>query len=213
MDNPQPISVLLLGDENVGKSTFLSRLTLLRTKDNLRNLAHAPPLLRDSDQPFVFELRSRTQAFRLEFSDTASPENWRCLRPDVVVLCYDVSHRPSLASLQSRWTKEVRTVFAAHSDLLPVLVLGLKRDLRRSSSSGGGGGGDDDDDDNGQDTDSVVYPHEAYNLAQQLRADMYLECSAATGELVPEVFDDICRRAVQTASPGGGQSEGGCRVM
>ncbi len=91
--------------------------------------------------------------------------------------------------------KSVRFVFE-HNDTMPVLVLGLKRDLRR------------EDDPNG-----VLYPHEAYALAQQLRADMYLECSAVTGELLPEVFDDICRRAVKAASPEGGQSEGACAIM
>lgn len=175
------------------------RLALLRNKDGLSNAAAQgtapPPLLRDSDQPFVLELRSRIAAFRLEFSDTESPENWRCLQPDLVVLCYDISHRPSLTSLQTRWIGEVRTVFP-HRDGLPILVLGLKRDLRR------------EDDPNG-----TLYPHEAYNLSQQLRADMYLECSAVTGELMPQVVDDICRRAVKTASPEGGQSEGGCSIM
>lgn len=62
--------------------------------------AAAPPLLRDGDQPFVLELRSRISALRLEFSDTASPENWRRLHPDMVIVCFDISSRPSLASLQ-----------------------------------------------------------------------------------------------------------------
>ncbi|KAL1901428.1 hypothetical protein Sste5346_001833 [Sporothrix stenoceras] len=198
MADLQPISILLLGDDNVGKSTFLSRLALL--KNNGLNSAaaqgsEAPPLLRDSDQPFVLELRSRIAAFRLEFSDTKSPENWRCLQPDLVVLCYDISHRPSLMSLQGRWIGEVRTVFP-HRDRLPILVLGLKRDLRR------------EDDPNG-----TLYPHEAYQLSQQLRADMYLECSAMTGELMPQVVDDVCRRAVKTTTPEGGQSEGACTLM
>ncbi|CAK7198892.1 hypothetical protein SEUCBS139899_001560 [Sporothrix eucalyptigena] len=197
MDDLQPISILLLGDDEVGKSTFLSRLALLRSKDRLRgNPAEPPPLLRDSDQPFVVELRTRIAAFRLEFSDTASPENWRCLPPpDLVVLCYDISRRSTLTSLQTRWLGEVRTVFQ-HCDRLPILVLGLKRDLRRED-----------------DPEGTLYPHEAYNLAQQLRADMYLECSAVTGELMAQVVDDICRRAIQTATPEGGQSQGACSIM
>ncbi|CAK7239590.1 MAG: hypothetical protein STHCBS139747_001021 [Sporothrix thermara] len=200
MDDLQPISILLLGDDEVGKSTFLSRLALLRSKDGLRNGATAssssPPLLRDEDQPFVVELRTRIAAFRLEFSDTASPEHWRCRPPpDIVVLCYDISRRPTLTSLQTRWLGEVRTAFQ-HCDRMPILVLGLKRDLRREDDPAG-----------------TLYPHEAYNLAQQLRADMYLECSAATGELLAQVVDDICRRAIQTTTSEGGQSQGACSVM
>jgi hypothetical protein len=52
------------------------------------------------DEPFVFELRSRKAEFRIEFYDTSSPTNWRLLRPDLVVLCYDISQRTSLINLQ-----------------------------------------------------------------------------------------------------------------
>ncbi len=58
------------------------------------------PLLRDMDQPFVFEVRSRRAEYRFEFHDTASPENWRLLKPDMVMVCYDISQRLSLVNLQ-----------------------------------------------------------------------------------------------------------------
>lgn len=77
-----------------------------------------------------------------------------------------------------------------------MLVLGLKRDLRSETDPNG-----------------IIYPQEAYGIAQQMRADKYMECSALTGELLPEVFDDICKTAVETVSGHGGQSEGGCQVM
>jgi Ras family protein A len=94
-----------------------------------------------------------------------------------------------------QWVKEFRSTFAA-GDSLPLLVLGLKRDLRS------------EDDPNG-----IIYPQEAYGLAQQIRADKYMECSAVTGELLTEAFDDICKTAVETTTPLGGQSEGGCTAM
>jgi len=40
-----------------------------------------------------------------------------------------------------------------------------------------------------------------------------MECSAATGELVHEVFEDICRTAAMTTTSKGGLSEGGCVIM
>lgn len=167
------------------------------------------------DQPFVFEIRSRRGQYRFEFCDTSSPENWKLLRPDLVIICYDISQRLSLINLQRvvcfpiraptpvsrvlisalQWMKEVRTAFAA-SDVLPVLVLGLKRDLRS------------EDDPNG-----IIYPQEGYQAAQEMRADKYMECSAVTGELMAEVFDDICTTALKTTTPEGAQSEGGCAIM
>lgn len=76
------------------------------------------------------------------------------------------------------------------------MILGLKRDLRS------------EDDPNG-----IIYPHEAYAVAQELRADRYVECSAVTGELVKLAFEDICKTAIQTTTASGGQSEGGCTIM
>ena len=150
-------------------------------------------LLRDEDQPFVIELRTRVAYLQLEFSDTASPDDWRHLEPDMVILCYDINRRSSLVSLLEYWIKQVRTVFE-HYDDLPICVLGLKRDLRA------------------EDDIESVFPHEAYNLSSQLRADMYLECSAVTGELMKQVMEDISKRALRTAADDG-QSDGGCTIV
>ncbi|KAL2180110.1 P-loop containing nucleoside triphosphate hydrolase protein [Thermothelomyces heterothallicus CBS 202.75] len=209
------VTILLLGDEGCGKSTFLSRIS--RGRQNLRS--NSPlALLRDGDQPFVFDIRTRKGQYRFEFYDTSSPENWRLLRPDLVIICYDISQRLSLINLQrvvrplptqilpsqlqrpeltasSQWIKEVRSTFPT-SDTLPVVVLGLKRDLRS------------EDDPNG-----IIYPQEGYRVAQEMRADKYIECSAVSGELMIEAFDDICSTAIKTTTAAGGQSEGSCTVM
>ncbi|KAK4228347.1 GTP-binding protein RHO4 [Podospora fimiseda] len=186
------ITVLLLGDEKCGKTTFLSRMS--QGRQNLHGRTSID-LLRDMDQPFVFEIRSKSGKYRFEFYDTSSPENWRLLHPDLVVICYDISQRLSLINLQRVWIKEVRSTFSS-ADTLPILVLGLKRDLRS------------EDDPNG-----IIYPQEAYGKAQEMRADKYMECSAITGELMTEVFDDICSTALKTTTDAGGQSEGGCAIM
>jgi len=57
-------------------------------------------LLRDMDQPFVFDIRSRKGKYRFEFYDNSSPETWRLLEPDLVIICFDISHRPSLMNIQ-----------------------------------------------------------------------------------------------------------------
>lgn len=58
------------------------------------------PLLRDIDQPFIFNANFAKRSYRLEFYDTSSPENWRLLDPDMVVICYDISQRLSLLSMK-----------------------------------------------------------------------------------------------------------------
>ncbi|MBE3042063.1 hypothetical protein IMZ48_05670 [Candidatus Bathyarchaeota archaeon] len=93
-----------------------------------------------------------------------------------------------------QWAPEVKVAFA-NRDVLPILILGLKRDLRS------------EDDPNG-----IIYPQDGYRAAQAMRADKYMECSAVTGELVGLAFEDICTTAIQ-ATRGEGQSEGGCSIM
>jgi hypothetical protein len=53
---------------------------------------------------------------------------------------------------------------------------------------------------------------QAYRIAQELRCDRYAECSAVTGELMAETFEDLARLAGMTTTAAGGQTEGGCVV-
>jgi Ras family protein A len=47
-----------------------------------------------------------------------------------------------------------------------------------------------------------------------MRCDRYAECSAVTGELMHEVFEDIAKVAAKTTTAAGGQSQGStCTVM
>lgn len=91
--------------------------------------------------------------------------------------------------------------FDAHEHTTPVMLLGLKRDLRT-----------DETDEKG---DFVcVMPQEGLNAASLMRCDKYAECSALTGELLWEAVEDITKVAARTTTESGGLSEGtGCAVM
>ena len=73
----------------------------------------------------------------------------------------------------------MRATFKNESTL-PILVLGLKRDLRR------------EDDPNG-----TIYPQEGYKVAQEIRSDRYAECSAVSGELFKLAFEEVSRTAAK----------------
>ncbi|PBP18282.1 P-loop containing nucleoside triphosphate hydrolase protein [Diplocarpon rosae] len=193
METPE-VSILLLGDPECGKSTFLSRIG----KGSACHDSTGPiPLLCDGDQPFVFDVTLFNRPYRFEFRDTASPESGTLVQPDVIVLCYDISSRLSLVHAQRVWGNEIQRIFLRKKEV-PVLCLGLKRDLRRATDEKG-----------------IIYPQEAYRIAQEMRCDRYMECSARTGELVHEVFEDICRTAAMSGKEEGtgGLSEGGCDIM
>jgi GTPase SAR1 family protein len=226
------INVLLLGDAEVGKSTFLSCVQLLPLRaatsilvmhslssikaDAARRLSlglhlrddtlppYELPTLRDSDQPFQFNVTLYRRPYALNFFDTASPTNYTLLRPDFIILCYDISKRSSLSSLRTHWRNIVNMHFN-YDEALPVLILGLKRDLRKEWT-------EEERKDGGR--GESVMPQEGLGVAQEMLCDMYAECSALTGELCREVLEDVARTCAKTTTEKGAKSQGtNCIVM
>jgi Ras family protein A len=56
--------------------------------------------LRDHDQPFIYDVRLFGREYRFKIFDTAGPTPWSELKPDVIVLCFDISQRLSLINMQ-----------------------------------------------------------------------------------------------------------------
>ncbi|KAJ6072081.1 hypothetical protein N7499_010095 [Penicillium canescens] len=189
-DADTSVSLLLLGDPSCGKSTFLARLKNGRPSTQPGASANTLELLRDGDQPFIYDIRFSRKTFTLELYDTSNPnQHWSTLKPDVVVLAFDISNRETLDGLKA-WRNDITRYFQyGHGERLPIMLLGLKRDLRREGPG-------------------IIYPQEAYRIAQELRCDRYAECSAVTGELLAETFEDLARLAAMTTTEKGGQSSG-----
>ncbi|CBY01354.1 hypothetical protein LEMA_P001410.1 [Plenodomus lingam JN3] len=232
------ITVLLLGDADVGKSMFLSRLSLgisprQPPSPNTPLTSEAPPpytlpTLHDSSQPFAFDITLYGRPYRLHFYDTASPTSYILLRPDFVILCYSIASRPSLHSLSTRWLPVVNEHFN-YDENLPVMVLGLKRDLRRQWTADEVCAGEEDrradlgqgvgrgvgrKEGRGMGKGPSVMPHEGLQAAQQMLCDHYAECSALTGELCREVLEDVARTCAKTTTEKGAKSAGmECLVM
>ncbi|TKA34238.1 hypothetical protein B0A50_00218 [Salinomyces thailandicus] len=209
------VPILLLGDAGVGKSTFLSWLTLGQNPSSNQTA----PTLRDLDQPFSFDIRMYNRPYRFEFFDTASPTNYTLLNPSLVILCYSIADPPSLTSLQKKWRLVVEEYFNL-DESIPVIVLGLQRDIRaKEDYAGHVRPSETENGEMGEDEEvlrprTFVYPQEALRTAQEMRCDRYCECSALTGELCREVFEDIARTAAMTTTERGGRTQGtSCAVM
>ena len=162
--------------------------------------------------------------YRFEFSDTASPTSYYTLRPDLLVLCYDITRRATLYNLKERWKHTIDGHFNA-DERIPVVVVGLKRDLREEWTAeeyaaleaeadlGRGGWGSGGGSAEVRRYGRCVMPQEGVRVAQEMRADRYAECSALTGELCQQVLEDISRTAAMTTTEKGGRTEGGCVVL
>ncbi|KAJ6021708.1 hypothetical protein N7540_007212 [Penicillium herquei] len=193
------VTLLLLGDPGCGKSVFLSRLKNVRRRTqvqtDLDNTQAQPDHLRDSDQPFIYDIHFSKKSFTLEVYDTSYPnQHWSTLSPNVAVIAFDISNRETLAGLKE-WRNDITRYFQhGYGERIPVMMLGLKRDLREEG-------------------EDIIYPQETYRIAQELRCDRYAECSALTGELLGETFEDIARLAGMSITDKGGQTAGGCSIL
>lgn len=160
--------------------------------------------MRDGDQPFTFNITMYNRPYRFYFYDTASPDNYTLLKPSFIILCYDITNRSTLYSLKTRWKNIVESHYN-YDELLPVMILGLKRDLRvewKEEEKKAGKLG------------VSVMPQEALNVAQEMMCDRYAECSALTGELCQQVLEDVARTAAKTTTEKGGRTAGmECVVM
>ncbi|QMW31199.1 hypothetical protein G4B84_006580 [Aspergillus flavus NRRL3357] len=101
-DQENTVTILLLGDPGCGKTTFLSALKQGRSRLNGNDSHSQAEPLRDSDQPFLYDIRFSKKSFSLELYDTACPnQHWSTLKPDVVLLAFDISNRDTLTNLKT----------------------------------------------------------------------------------------------------------------
>lgn len=176
----QNIKAVVVGDGAVGKTCLLISYT-----------TNAFP---GEYIPTVFDNYSANvmvdgKAINLGLWDTAGQEDYDRLRPlsypstDVFMVCYSIISQASYENVRSKWVPELRH----HAPNVPIVLVGTKSDLRNDESvvnkitnSGG----------------SLVTEAQAKQLAEDIGAVKYHECSALTQEGMKAVFDDAIRTAM-----------------
>ncbi|CAL1601431.1 unnamed protein product [Knipowitschia caucasica] len=170
------VKCVLVGDSAVGKSALLVRFTSETFPECYR--------------PTVFEntgveVHMDGLQIHLGLWDTAGSDHFRHIRPrsyaqaDVVLLCYSVANPGSLASVERRWIAEIRE----HLPKVPVLVVATQTDLREVGVHRG----------------NCIMPSEGKQVAHEIHAKGYLECSSLSNRGVQQVFECAVRTAVNKA--------------
>lgn len=170
------LKCVLVGDTAVGKTALLVRFT--------------SETFPDTYKPTVFE-NTGVEVYMdgvqisLGLWDTAGNDNFRQIRPrsyqqaDVVLICFSVANPNSLASVQRKWINEVRE----HLPKVPVLVVATQTDQREMGSH----------------RVSCITPAQGRQVAQEVHAKGYLECSSLSNRGVQQVFEFAVRTAVNQA--------------
>ncbi|XP_058638257.1 rho-related GTP-binding protein RhoH [Onychostoma macrolepis] len=173
------VKCVLVGDCAVGKTALLVRFTSETFPDSYR------PTVYENTGVDVFMDGIQIS---LGLWDTAGHDTFRQIRPmsyqqaDVVLLCYSVANPNSLSNLRHKWIAEVREFLPK----VPVLVVATQTDHREM----------------GPYRTNCTSASEGKQVAQEIRAKGYLECSALSNRGVQQVFECAVRTAVNRARRG-----------
>lgn len=121
--------------------------------------------------------------------DTAGQEEYDRLRPlsypqtDIFLVCFSIISPASFGNVRNKWWPEL----SLHAPDVPILLVGTKGDLRdnpgmisKLKSRGM----------------NVVSKEQAEQLAKDIGATKYMECSALTQNGLKDVFDDAVRTSL-----------------
>ncbi|KRH94089.1 Ras-related small GTPase, Rho type [Pseudoloma neurophilia] len=107
--------------------------------------------------------------------DTAGQEDYDSVRPlsykdtDIVVLCYTIENSNVLCNIPNKWVLEVKN----YCPTAKYILVGLKSDLREDPEVN---------------QEGFVSREQGENLANEIGALEFYECSAKTGTNVDEIF-------------------------
>jgi Rho family, other len=173
---------------------------------------------------FPFFLPSTTSSFPLLIllliSFRRGQEEYEQLRPlsyaksHVILIAFAIDTPDTLENVITKWISEVRLHCGNH---VPVILVGCKSDLRpphinSSDSSGSNASGLSTTNANGDaiaGTGSYVTTEQGRQVAQQIGAREYRECSALKVEGVDDVFEAATRASMLIRDHGRGKASAG----
>ncbi|KAF9392897.1 GTP-binding protein Rho1 [Podila verticillata] len=140
---------------------------------------------------YVTDVEVDGKHVELALWDTAGQEDYDRLRPlsypdtHVILICFAIDSPDSLENVQEKWYPEVQHFCGG----LPIVLVACKKDLRYDQRT---------IEELRRNNQSPVSPERGVEVARNIKARDYLECSAKTREGVREVFESATRASLLT---------------
>ncbi|TVY54658.1 GTP-binding protein rho2 [Lachnellula cervina] len=203
MAQPQAQNVMrrklvIIGDGACGKTSLLSVFTLGYFPTVSQTLSDARKILLTALFTALYG-----KSVQLALWDTAGQEDYERLRPlayskaHVILIGFSIDTPDSLDNVKHKWVEEANERCPG----VPIILVGLKKDLREDPIA---------IEEIRKRSQHFVGTREATDIAHDIGARKYLECSSLTGEGVDDVFEAATRAALLTFEKGEG---GGCCVI
>ncbi|KIM20530.1 hypothetical protein M408DRAFT_333943, partial [Serendipita vermifera MAFF 305830] len=168
--------LVIVGDGACGKTSLLCVFAIGEFPSEYQ------PTIFDN---YVAEIRLDNKPVQLALWDTAGQEEYERLRPlsysksHVVLIAFAIDTPDSLENVTVKWNEEVRSICGPS---VPVILVGLKSDLRPPPDH----------------PDAVHYVsfERGEEVAQQIGARAYKECSALKIQGVDDVFEAATRASL-----------------
>lgn len=179
--------LVVCGDGACGKTSLLS----VFTRDYFPQI-YEPTVFEN----YVQEIMVDGQSVELSLWDTAGQEEFDKIRllsyedTHVFMLCFSVENRDSLQNIQDKWLEEV----LEHSVYSKIVLVALKCDLRQEKRN------------------TILY-EEGLEMAKNINAIRYLECSAKHNRGVKECFEQSAKVALSVKLKSAQDSKSKCVIL
>ncbi|ORD99232.1 RHOB [Hepatospora eriocheir] len=197
--------VVVVGDGACGKTCMLEVF-----KKNEFPEDYVPTVVDNYVKKVAFD---EDKDISLAIWDTAGQDDYDTIRPlsyseaDLVIICYTVEHGAYLSNVSNKWVVEVKSQVP---NAIYYLVA-LKKDLRDDYNKRLEADEVDNTEKNEADYISVEMGKE---MAKQIKADKFFECSAKINENINEIFEsvakDIYEIKMKESTKGGSKGICGC---
>jgi Ras-related C3 botulinum toxin substrate 1 len=167
------IKCVVVGDGAVGKTCLLISYTT-----NTFPVEYIPTVFDN----YCINMEVDTESISLSLWDTAGQEDYDRLRPlsyphsDVFLIAFSISNPQSLENIRTKWYPEV----SYYCPNVPFILIGTKADLRSVKAT--------NFDKFIINREPLIAEAKGYDLADEIKAVAYMECSALTREGLNDVF-------------------------
>lgn len=175
------IKSVVVGDGAVGKTCLLISFTTNAFPDD-----YIPTVFDNYSASMIVE----SMHINLQLWDTAGQEDYKKLRPlsypqtDVFIICFSLVNPASLENVKNMWIPEIRE----RCPTTPFILVGLKSDLRDDFSKTA-----DDLRSKGM---APIPRSQGEEMAKEIKACRYLECSAFKQTNIKEIFEAAVLTAI-----------------